>query len=310
MFYKKIYHYVDEIRALKRGLFVPPITCEIDPSNACQLDCEFCMFQGRDKTQFLGMDIFTDLIANLSEIGTKSVTFTGGGEPLTHPRINEMIHWALALGIQVGLVTNGVNLDRVQFPEKLTFIRISIDASDPATYVAIKGRHKFYEVLDNIRAALTRGAFVGLSFVVYEKNEGEIQQAREMAADLGVAYIQFKPACDPAGGIHKGFVIPEGDGSIFTRRFTTEDMTPCLFASLVGVVAADGKVYFCCQKRGDPDCCLGDLREEKFSQIWERHQAMKPDISKCPQCRYMNYVVEFNELTKDDLMFYDHRFFL
>lgn len=310
MFYKKIYNLVEQVRAIKRGEFVPPVTCEVDPSNICQLDCDFCMFHDRDRDKLLELDLFHELIVDLNSIGTKSITLTGGGEPLTHPNINAMITAALKWELQVGLVTNGVSLHKVKEPERLTFIRVSLDAPDPETFRLIKGRDKFDQVVRNIRDALARDAFVGLSYVVTEQNKHGILKARALAKNLGAAYIQFKPSCDPDGGFFRDFKPPEGSGAIFTDRFVAGDATPCQFAQLIGIVGADGCVYFCCQKRGDPEGRLGDLRTERFSKIWERHRGLRPDISKCPQCRYMNYVVEFNELSKEDLMFFDHRFFL
>ena len=40
----KIYYYIDKVEQLEKGNFVGPITCEIDPSNRCNADCNFCMF--------------------------------------------------------------------------------------------------------------------------------------------------------------------------------------------------------------------------------------------------------------------------
>jgi MoaA/NifB/PqqE/SkfB family radical SAM enzyme len=258
----------------------------------------------------LDLNLVRELVVDLNAIGTKSITLTGGGEPLTHPNINAMIKAALHWDLQVGLVTNGIALDKLKEPESLTFIRVSIDAATPETYHKIKKDDWLFRVMSNISNAIDRGAFVGLSYVITADNVDEIDKARVMARELGVKYIQFKPSCDPSGGFFRDFEIPEGDGAIFTDRHISTDMTPCQFAQLIGVVGADGCVYFCCQKRGDPNGRLGDLRAESFGNIWRRHRGLRPDVSKCPQCRYMNYVVEFDQLTKDDLMFFDHRFFL
>ena len=39
--------------------------------------------------------------------------FTGGGEPLTHPDAKEIIEYACDCGFSVGLVTNGLLLDKI-----------------------------------------------------------------------------------------------------------------------------------------------------------------------------------------------------
>ena len=33
----KIYYYLDQIEKLNKGEFVAPVSCEIDPSNSCNL---------------------------------------------------------------------------------------------------------------------------------------------------------------------------------------------------------------------------------------------------------------------------------
>ena len=104
----KIYYYLDQVERLERGEFVPPISCEIDPSNACNLNCGFCMFGDWRSSHHenLGLDMYISLIGELHQMGTKSITFTGGGEPLMNKDFNLMAKMAKSLGFQIGLVTN------------------------------------------------------------------------------------------------------------------------------------------------------------------------------------------------------------
>ena len=140
--HKKILYYVNEIEMLDAGEFVFPITCEIDPSNNCMLNCNFCRFAAfRKRTKInLEWEIYITLLSELYSGGTKSVTFTGGGEPLMHPKFNAMATFAKSLGLEVGLVTNGVNLHRLDSPEIFEFIRVSLDAPDSVTYKKVKGK--------------------------------------------------------------------------------------------------------------------------------------------------------------------------
>ncbi|MCK5604636.1 radical SAM protein, partial [Candidatus Pacearchaeota archaeon] len=182
----KIYYYIDQVEKLERGEFVPPITCEIDPSNKCNLDCDFCMFKDyRSKSnEVLPWSVYTNVLGDLREIGTKSITFTGGGEPLTNPRFNQMVGAALMLGFEVGLVTNGILLHKVENLDEFKFIRVSLDAHNREDYVNLKGIDYFNTVLENISNALKWNKIIGLSYVVCDKNNEDLHKAEELANEI------------------------------------------------------------------------------------------------------------------------------
>jgi MoaA/NifB/PqqE/SkfB family radical SAM enzyme len=305
---KKTVFYVDQIRNLERGGFEFPVTCEIDPSNRCNLSCSFCMFKDRDQRPIMSWDSYCWLLDQLAEGGTKSITFTGGGEPLMNPKINSMIERADAMGFKLGLVTNGLLLDRIERPEIFMFIRVSLDAGDKPTYYKVKGRNKWNEVISNIQAATLEGAHIGLSFVVTEANKHTVKKAQKVASELKTMYIQFKQ--DTRVPIYPLNNVPDEDNVINMKRFSAEDTLPCKVAGLIGVVGADEKVYFCCQYRGDERACVGSLRSKPLKEMLESRMGVQPDITKCPRCRYMNYVVSYQRLIKGGLLFFDHKEFL
>ena len=157
--------------------------------------------------------------------------------------------------------------------------------------------------------ALEKNKTIGISYVINDKNNDRLELAEELADELGVAYIQMKPAYIN-GGTFKDYKLPNGKTVIRTDRYLAEDHIPCSIASLVGIVAATGAVYFCCQFRGDDRFKLGDLNYDPFGEIWKRRLDLKPDISKCPQCRYMNYSKAYKEILKKGTLFFKHRNFL
>lgn len=310
--HKKILYYVNEIEQLTEGNFVFPISCEIDPSNNCMLNCSFCRFAAFRKKEKVDLDwdVYVTLLSELYSGGTKAITFTGGGEPLMHPKFNTMVAFANGLNFELGLITNGVNLHKLESPDTFKFIRVSIDAATPETYKTIKKGNLFDNVIRNIEAIIDRSKVaVGLSYVVCKENRDELEKASILAKELGVAYIQFKPAWTN----HKAFtdyVPPEGAGVIVTERYIPEGRLPCTIAGLVGVVGADANLYFCCQHRGNPKYRLGSLKKGSFINYWKERMLLQPNVERCPQCRYMNYAKEYEELTSGNTMFFEHKHFL
>lgn len=304
----KIIYYAREIDRIRNGDFVFPVTCEIDPSNRCLLDCSFCMYRShlQDNQQDLPIDVFKTLAGELKGGGCKSITFTGGGEPLMNLNFNEMADYALSLGFEVGLITNGVLLNTVKSPEKFKFIRVSLDASDEESYRSVKGKSYFKKVVNNIYRALNKGGFVGISYVVCHENKSGIDRARRLSEEIGAKYIQFKPAWVDGKSI--GFVMPCVGNTIVTNRYVAEDNLPCQIAELIGIVGADAHLYYCCQYRGDKRYDLGSLEEDSFSNLWRKRANISPEIKECPQCRYMNYAKAYKEINGG--IFFEHKNFL
>jgi MoaA/NifB/PqqE/SkfB family radical SAM enzyme len=309
----KIYYYLDQVEKLERGEFVSPITCEIDPSNACNLKCGFCMFGDwrANHSEHLELDMYISLIGELHQMGTKSITFTGGGEPLMNKDFNLMAKVAKSLGFQIGLVTNGVLLDRIERPEDFLFIRVSLDAYNAEDYKKVKGMDLFDRVLRNITETLKRNKIIGLSYVVGPDNNKELHKAEELANELGVSYIQIKPSyMNDRKEIFTDFEYPDGRPVIGTQRYLPEDNVPCNIAALVAIVGANGDVYYCCQGRGIDRLTLGNLKDKTLKEMWTERLSLKPNVSLCPMCRYMNYTKAYKSILEDGDLFFQHRYFL
>jgi MoaA/NifB/PqqE/SkfB family radical SAM enzyme len=309
----KILYYLDSIEKLKRGEFVAPVSCEIDPSNSCNLKCGFCMFGDWRKNHFehLDLQMYISLIGELQQMGTRSITFTGGGEPLMNPNFNLMAKMAKSLGFQIGLVTNGLLLNKVENLEDFLFIRVSLDAHNREDYKKVKGADRFKIVVENIKIALDRNKMIGLSYVVGPDNNKNLQKAEDLANELGVCYIQIKPSyINDRGEIFTDFEYPDGRTVIGTERCTATDNVPCTIAALVGIVGANGDVYFCCQGRGVDRLTLGNLKDKTFKELWTERLELKPNVSLCPMCRYMNYTKAYKSILEDGDLFFQHRYFL
>ena len=308
----KTIFYLNEISDIIKGKEVHPITCEIDPSNACNLNCSFCMYAKRLKRNrdLLPWEIYRNLITELKILGVKSITFTGGGSPLMNPRFNDMVSKAYSLGFEIGLITNGTLLHKVENLDHFKFIRISLDAYDKESYFKIKGKNLFNRVMRNIRESANSGKTdIGVSYVVCKENVNGIQEIQEKLKESGIKYIQFKPAWINGGK----FELPEeinGNKTIITDRYIAKDNLPCLIAGLIGIVGANSKVYFCCQYRLNEKFCLGSLTENSFWELWKKRKDIMPDISKCPQCRYQNYAEGYEKFSNPKYTFLKHTEFL
>ena len=107
---------------------IPSIHLQLNPTNRCNFNCLMCSCSERQKYLELELEDIDKIISSMFKFGLKAVTITGGGEPLMHPEINEIINMFHSKGVEIGIVTNGSLLNSVDTLDKVTWVRIS--ASD------------------------------------------------------------------------------------------------------------------------------------------------------------------------------------
>lgn len=313
---RKVFTYLREIDALVAGKYVPPVTYEIDLSNRCQNRCYFCMFEKflQENREFISLEDGRQLIKEIAEANGKSITFTGGGEPLTNPHFAEISDLALSLGLRLGLVTNGIALpDHIDILKGFDFVRVSLDAATTDTWEKIKGNRWFNRSIRGIKelVALEDGPDVGISFIILEENKHEIPAIKALAKELDVKYLQIKPDIRQPPEL-----LDQSDEKrvVITERYVAnvgDAKYACAIAGLVGQVTADLDMYYCCQHRGKPEFKVGSLKDQTLEQIQRGRVDFVPDISKCVTCRYMNYALGYKAVKDaDKWIFLRHKEFL
>lgn len=191
-----------------------PIVVELDVTTACDLGCPECISQNLLRTGRFTDERLTLLAAEFVEAGVRAVILIGGGEPLLHPRVSDLIRSLARNDLQVGLTTNGTQLHRHldAVARSVSWTRVSVDAGTEATYGMFRPSrgHRgpaFRQVIRNMRSLATEkvGA-VGFSFLLMARRRGdgpveahnfhEVVIATKLARDIGCDYIEFKPAYD------------------------------------------------------------------------------------------------------------------
>ena len=213
----KILCHLDKVEKLLNNKNPSPITIEIDPSNACNHSCPFCIsghlhlskYKGTDlfNRTMLKKDVFKNLIEDLITMDIEAINWTGGGEPTMNPALGEMISLINEKSnIQMGMFSNGTMLERFNLFETLvnclSWIRISMDAGKASSYDNLRVTNKstnFETVVNNIlklievKKKLNSKITIGVGFVVTKDNYEEILDFANLFKDKDVDYCQFKP---------------------------------------------------------------------------------------------------------------------
>ena len=303
----KILYFPEHLRKWLAGEVIYPINVEVDLSNSCQLKCSMCNYANLRSAEWLSKSDIERVLTQLVTVGVRSVTWSGGGEPLTNPYAGYAFEMAWNLGLKQGIYTNGLLLDKhLQTVDRYCdWVHISLHAASPATYRAITGIDSFDKVVQNIKYLLkTRHRLVvGMGMVTIPENEHEILDFYQRSKVLGVNYCGFKPSCyisDPVVLQRMWNVVnglPEDVVKTPYRYLDQmlEDPHPykaCHGHNFIGCVGAreDLPLWLCCSARGIEAQRLGSLKTQTFESIWysprRRDIIQNIDLSKCMRsCR-------------------------
>ena len=213
---KVLIHYKKIQKYLKTGN-VDPITIEVDPSNACNHSCPFCISGHIHLSKFKGTKFFDrrmmkkevlmSLVQDIVKMDVQSLSWTGGGEPTQNPHLKEAIQFIKKnSNIEMGMFTNGTLLKRFDLfstiVDSFSWVRVSIDAGSAKTYNDLRvtnDKNNFDVMLSNVKELIKTKkekkskVFIGVGFVVTKDNYNEVVDFAKLFKDIDVNYCQFKP---------------------------------------------------------------------------------------------------------------------
>jgi len=277
---------------------IPPIHIQLNPTNVCNLDCEPCSCAKRNKKLEVDFEKLKVLMYDFALMGCRSITITGGGEPLLYSKINELIDCLFGLNIQIGLVTNGTQFEKLNYIslKKIKWIRISHMDYRPFNFKYRGYLTKYMFDTDMIDWAFSyvisdKPNFDNICQVVNYANTKSFTHVRIVSDLLDLKHIPdmdlIKESLNYAG-IPDDLVIYQG------RKEFVHGREKCLISLLKPVIGADGKLYPCCGSQYsmnppsedyDKSMCMGPA--ENFYEIYQKQKHF--DGSQCIRCYYDDY---------------------
>jgi MoaA/NifB/PqqE/SkfB family radical SAM enzyme len=145
----------------------------------------------------MSWDTFELIIQGIKQLNSiPSVFFGGFGEPLTHPRILEMVSSAKQAGCSVELITNGILLTpqicSAFIHVGVDRIWVSVDGATPQSYADVRLGDMLPRVLANLgelqKQLKKSGALaprLGIAFVAMKRNIRDLPEVVELGKKLG-----------------------------------------------------------------------------------------------------------------------------
>jgi len=259
-----------------------PLHLDICTTNVCNLACTFCSRTIKvengtwRKAKHMEMDLFKKIIDEAVELGTYSINMNLLNEPLSTPKIFDMIRYAKKKGIvDVHFHTHGGLLTEEKARELLSSgldkLFMSIDSPYKEKYNKMRVLSDFDNVMNNLkRLKELRDGFGQLSPLIRvsmiefpDVTAKELEDAKNLFLQFA-DYIGFQPYVDPYLTIGKGKKYPEGYKSQFVCH------QPFTRLSII----EDGRVSVCCVDH-DLGLVVGDVSKQSLQEIWESARLVK-----------------------------------
>ncbi len=298
--------------------FPHPLVWHVYPSNKCNMDCTFCiMKEEKKKYPFsLSKDVLLKVVNDANRTGAHLIHFSGGGEPFLNPYTETAIRYNSEFDnpVKIAVSTNGVFL-KPEITKYVNHVRVSLNASNETTHMNIMRSKKgdFKKILDNIKDVIRLRNYdgdyhdVGMAFLITPSNWTEAYSFAEIAWDLGVDFVHFRPAFYPRSDsrneeimdivMNKMGKIRENILKDFSNRMSVGIVTEkfegywsscnykkCRATPLQCVLTASGEFVVC----QDVFIRFGNYNKMSFEDCWfsQDHLAAINNIklADCPRC--------------------------
>lgn len=231
----------------------------VDVTEVCNLACIHCPHpQFKRSEQYAGRHLdpalHRKMVDEVREHGrgcTQYIRYTSNGEPLTHPHIYDMLDYAVKhSGVFVTLTTNGTILNAKRLEKLLAsglhMVDVSLDASSPETYAAIRVNGNLEVTRVNVLRLLefkrrTGGSTkIVVSYVEQPQNVHETKEFETYWRERGVDQVVIRRLHSAAGGVESIAKSMRDEQSQATRY-------PCLYPWERILLNPRGELAFCPQ---------------------------------------------------------------
>lgn len=333
-----------KLEDIAQGRITSPLYVRVKPTNVCNHRCFYCSYdpslgyilsEGFHRNDFIPGEKMLEVLDDFRDMRVRAVTFSGGGEPLCYPYIENAMKRTLDNGIDLSIITNGQLLEgrRSELLRQAKWVRISANASDAETFEKIrrKPQRMFYQLSDNMAEfARTKNpeCELGALVVINAVNYNRVYDITKFFKELGLDNVRFLPAWIPDDffGYHSSLrpvvveQIKKAQAELQDDRFRiyddyeehfkfagVEERTygRCFMIEVQPVIAADCGVYACQDKTYTQSGFLGSIKDTSFRRLWESEELQKrirefdPKTSCCHHCSKDNRNISIGQIITD-----------
>lgn len=333
----KIFHFKEKIDSLPRSVdqIMPPLQIRIKPTNVCAHNCWYCAYRadnlqlGKDmrESDCIPIEKMMEIVDDIVEMGVKSITFSGGGDPFHYPYLLKTVRKLSQTPVKFAALTHGARLEgeiAEIFAHNATWLRISTDGWDDDSYSLYRRvpKGEFTKVMNNMKNFKKLGGkcYLGVVLVVDKKNASHIHDFIERLKNADIESVKVSPCIVSNKGrenneYHRPIFnlakeqIAKSIKDFADKKFEVfdqyhaldekfeKDYEWCPYLQNVPVIGADLNVYACHDKAYNLDNgLLGSIRNQRFKDLWFSDKAKFFEINPSHDCNHHCVVNANNKL--------------
>ena len=330
----KIFHYKEKLDSLPKEIkkILPPLQIRIKPTNVCKHNCYYCAYRadnlqlGKDMNvrDYIPKNKMMEIIDDCIEMGVKSITFSGGGDPFHYPYLLDTIKKLSNSPIKFAALTHGALLRgeiAEIFKEYGSWIRISIDGWDDESYAKYRGVRigEFSRVIKNLKnfSNLKGSCEIGAVIVIDRQNYDKIYNLSKILYEAGINSIKMSPCIISNNGketneyhlpiydkvkdeiqkIKEDFDIEVFDAYHKIEEKFNKNYEWCPYIQICPVIGADCNLYACHDKAYNLDNGIIDsLKNKSLKQAWFENKDKFFKINPKKDCNHHCAVNRANEM--------------
>jgi radical SAM protein with 4Fe4S-binding SPASM domain len=245
----------------------------IEITNVCNLSCSFCPKTKR-KPEYMSLELFENIITQAKPL-TQEITLHVMGEPLLHPKFEEIIECAHKHNVKINLTTNATfikNKEKILLNNTIKRINFSLQGIKTITSKETQIAH-LKEIITFTKLAQKKRDDLLISYRLWNIND---ESNKDM---LNFIENEFNSKCTPAK--HKsGIQITKNTYINFDNSFSwpsqlkkQENETGYChgLSTHIGILAG-GEVVPCCLDN-DANILLGNIKDNTLLEIVESKKA-------------------------------------
>ncbi|MHB8910162.1 MAG: SynChlorMet cassette radical SAM/SPASM protein ScmF [Syntrophales bacterium] len=278
-------------------------------TDACNLACRHCwikpcyLHEGQ-AISAISRDLFTSILDQAEQLGTKGVKLTGG-EPLLHPDINDLLDTIRQRHLRLTVETNATLCSR-ELAERIAacenaFAAVSLDAAKAETHDWIRGKKgSFVAAVAGINNLVAAGLKPQIIMTLMNRNKDQIEAVVKLAESIGAGSVKFNIIQPTARGeqMHAAGETIDIDELIPLGRWVDEELSStttlplyfhqppsfrslgkmfhaatgdgCHSCGIMGIlgVLADGSYALCGIGVTVPEMIFGHAARNPLKEIW------------------------------------------
>ncbi len=332
---KMLFH-TDKLNEYLKTGDTTPILIEVNLSNKCPLKCKWCISGYSHRGEVIRARQLLRFLKEYKDVGGKAVTWSGGGEPTTHPDFIKILRETKKIGLNQGLMTCGVypiEYNRI-IENCCDWVRFSVDTADNLRYQEIKGVCALDGVTKNLRDIDKDKIRVGVNanFPAEYGYMAETNKLKMLNNSLGKTYLQIRPVL-PRKGLNETekeivksqieyLKCMDGEDHItiswdkfydLLKDNNGQEYTKCRGHIFEPVLDANGDLCVCMYFLKDDSFVFGNIYKHSFKEIWNsvRRRGVKDmcdgiNLKKCQvacKCNELNKFLHFLDNGIEDVNF-------